>query len=68
MNKKYEKIATGIDIKPKGLKSKVVKVAKELDEITSQAKKYALQKIILDLENNLITQEEFLKKKKGLGL
>ena len=56
------------DIKDKNLKEKIINTSESYKQTVDKAKKYALYKLELDLKNNLITKEEFLKKRKELGL
>ena len=56
------------DIKDKNLKEKIINTSESYKQTVDKAKKYALDKLELDLKNNLITQEEYLIKRKELGL
>jgi len=47
------------DIKDKDLKENIVKAYKSYKHTVDKAKKYALDKLELDLKNNLITKEEY---------
>ena len=56
------------DIKDKNLKEKIINTSESYKQTVDKAKKYALDKLELDLKNNLITKEEYLIKRKELGL
>ena len=56
------------DIKDKNLKEKIINTYESYKQTVDKAKKYALDKLELDLKNNLITKEEYLIKRKELGL
>ena len=56
------------DIKDKKLNEKIINTSESYKQTVDKAKKYALDKLGLDLKNNLITKEEYLIKRKELGL
>ena len=56
------------EIKDKNLKEKIINASESYKQTVDKAKKYVLDKLELDLKNNLITKEEYLIKRKELGL
>ena len=56
------------DIKDKDTKEKIVNTYESYKHTVDKAKKYALYKLELDLKNSLISKEQYLVKRKELGL